>query len=137
MTTAIIPILRGFLADHDERWLAEDVEARDWTCPTPSRGRVETGAWWARIHREVFADVRNDPTRMTIAGSRAAVEWTLRGRHIGSLVGEAPSGLVLSIPMAAIFEIADEEIQRLDLYYDALGVLRQAGAPLTEIGAAR
>lgn len=137
MTTAIIPILRGFLADHDQRWLAEDVEFRDWTSPGPRHGRTETVAWWARIHHDVLGDVRSDPTRLTVDASRAAVEWTLRGRHVGSLLGEAPSGLVLTIPMAAIFEVADEEIRRVDLYYDALSVLRQAGVGLAAIGAAR
>lgn len=126
MPTAILAILRGFLADVDPRWLAEDVEVHDHTQPSPRLGRRDAAAWWAWLHREVLADVRSDPRRMTIDGSRVAIEWALRGRHVGSLVGESPSGRMVSISMAAIFEIADEEIHRIDLYYDALGFVRRS-----------
>jgi len=136
MSSATLQVLRGFLADRDPRWLTEDVELHDCTRPQPFRGRAEAGAWWSRLYDEVFADARADTTRVTVDGSRAAVEWMFRGRHVGSLLGESPSGRIVALPMAGIFEVTDGEIRRADLYYDALGLLRQLGVPLAAAGAA-
>jgi len=136
MSTATIQVLRGFLTDHDPRWLAEDVELHDRTRPEPCRGRGEAGAWWTRLCCDVFGDARADTTRVTLEGSRAAVEWLFRGRHIGSLHGEIPSGRVIAVPMAGIFEVVDGEIRRADLYYDSVGLLRQLGVPLAAAGSA-
>lgn len=132
MSDATVQVLRRFLADRDPRWLAEDVELHDPTRPSSCRGRIEAGAWWNRLCGEVFADAHLDMTRVTVDGSRAAVEWLFRGRHIGSLLGESPSGRNVALPMAGIFEVADGEIRGVDLYYDALGLLRQLGAPKSD-----
>ena len=136
MSSGTIQILRGFLADHDPRWLAEDVEMHDRIRAEPYRGRRHVGAWWRRLHEEVFADARADTSTVTVDGSRVAVEWLFRGRHVGSLFGESPSGRIVALPMAGVFEIVDGEIRRADLYYDALGLLRQLGVPLAVAGAA-
>jgi len=128
------PVLRGFLANHDPRWLSEDVELRDHTRPEPYRGRAGAGAWWTQFFGEVFADARADATRMTVNGPRASVEWRFRGRHVGSLLGEVPCSREVTIQMVGIFEVADGEIHRVDLYYDSLRLLRQLGVPLVIAG---
>ena len=38
--------------------------------------------------------------------------------------------------MVGIFEVADGEIQRVDIYYDSLGLLRQVGVPVPVASAA-
>jgi hypothetical protein len=64
---------------------------------------------------------------MTLDGSRVAVEWLFRGRHAGSLGNEIPTGRLVAVPMAGVFEVVDGEIRRADLYYDSVGLLRDLG----------
>jgi ketosteroid isomerase-like protein len=130
------PVLRGFLADHDRRWLAEDVELHDRTATEPRLGRAAASAWWSRLFDEVFSDARADATRVTVQGACASVEWSFRGRHVGSLAGERPSSRLVTVAMVGIFEIADGEIHRLDIYYDSLGLLRQLGVSVPAVSAA-
>ena len=136
MANNTTPVLRGFLTDHDPRWLAEDVQLRDRTGVEPYVGRTAAGAWWTRFFEQVFTDARADATRMTVQGGCASVEWLFRGRHVGSLLGEHPTSLVVTVPMVGIFEVADGEIQRVDIYYDSLGLLRQVGVPVPVASAA-
>lgn len=136
MTTEARRVVEGYLDGHAVEWLSEDIEFRDMTRPGPMRGRQEVGAFLHLFFAEVFSDARIEDVRLTAAGDRVCAEWTFRGRHTGSLVGEPPTGNRVSHPMSCVYEVAGGEIRRASLYYDTAGLLAQLGIGTTDVAPA-
>lgn len=86
----------------------------------------------------VFSDVRVEITNVVIAGTSAAVELVISGRHTGRLsTGAAmlePTGRRLTLPATEIHEFADGCLRRTRTYYDGTTILAQLRAtPATSI----
>lgn len=126
-------VVEGYLADHAAEWLSEQVEFRDMTQPEPMQGRTEVTAFLHRFYNEVFSDARADAPRLTAEAGRVVAEWTFRGRHTGSLMGETPTGREVELPMACSYDVQAGEISAARLYYDTATLVRQvtpdAGMP--------
>lgn len=121
-------VVEGYLNGHADEWLAEEVELRDMTRNEPIRGRVGVSNFIHRFYGEVFADAVAADSRLTVDDGQVFAEWTFRGRHTGSLLGETPTGAAVAIPMACCYEVASGEIVRARLYYDAVTLMAQLGA---------
>jgi predicted ester cyclase len=117
----------GYLAGHEGNWMAETIEFHDMTQPEPYRGRAAVEAWLHRFYVDAFADAKASELRFVAGDGLAAAEWIFRGCHIGSLMGEPPSGREAAIPMAAVYEVEGGEITRARLYYDGAAAAHQMG----------
>lgn len=135
-TIETLRVVQGYLDAHAVEWLSEDVEFRDMTRREPMRGRHEVGAFLHLFFEQVFSEARIEDVRLTPAPERVCVEWTFRGRHTGSLTGEAPTGNPVSHPMTCVYEVAGGEIRRASLYYDTAGLLAQLGIGTTDVAPA-
>lgn len=135
-TSETMRIVQGYLADHSVEWLAEEIEFRDMGQPEPMRGRDAVGAFLHRFFFEAFDDARIDEIRLTLDDSRACAEWIFRGRHTGSLAGEAPTGRSVAHPFACIYEVVGGEIARARLYHDSVALQAQLAVPPVSAAAA-
>jgi len=126
-------VVEGYLEGHSEEWLAEGVELHDATRPEGVRGRRQVTSLIHRFYAEVFGGATADALRLTLDEDRAVAEWILRGRHVGSLVGETPTGRSVTLPMACAYDVAGGEIVRLRLYYDGTSLLAQLAAVPIEV----
>jgi len=118
-------VVQGYLVGHAVEWLSEEVVFRDMTRPDPMRGRQEVADFLRRFFAEVFSEARIEDVRLTAASDRVCAEWVFRGRHSGSLAGEAPTGREIRHPMVCVYEVTGGEIRRASLYHDAAGLLAQ------------
>ncbi|HUY60279.1 MAG TPA: ester cyclase [Candidatus Dormibacteraeota bacterium] len=118
-------VIEGYFTGHGGNWFSEEVEFHDMSQPQARRGRAEVEAWLHTFYQDAFADARAEAARLVIGDGIAAADWVFQGRHVGSLAGESPSGRVVELPMAALYEVRDGEIVRARLYYDSATLLRQ------------
>ena len=58
--------------------------------------------------RAVFPDQRNEVRSLLSGPNTVVVEFDLLGTHLGSLMGEEPTGRSFRCPMVALFEFEDE-----------------------------
>ena len=81
-----------------------------------------------------FPDGRGDVQSIHAAGNVAIVEFIGRGTHKGDLMGIAPTGRQVSIPVCAVYELRDGKIYAEREYMDMLTMMQQLGvapAPAT------
>ena len=125
-------VMEGYFGGHGGDWFAEGIEFHDMSQAAPMRGRTVVEAWLHKFYGEAFADAHAEEARLVVGDGIAAADWIFRGRHVGSLMGEAPTGRRVEVPMAALYEVQDGVIARARLYYDTVTLGKQlgmAGAP--------
>ena len=64
---------------------------------------------------------------MIAEGDKVVVRSTFRGTHKGDLMGIAPTGKQVTMPLILIYRIADDKIVEHWMQADALGMLQQLG----------
>jgi steroid delta-isomerase-like uncharacterized protein len=64
---------------------------------------------------------------VAIEGETAVTEHTLSGTHHGPLFGVAPTGRLVHVDTAVIWEFAGERIRGETVYFDLATMLRQIG----------
>ena len=118
-------VIEGYFSGHGDQWLAEAVEFHDTSQPEPHRGREAVGRWLHHFYGEAFPGATAAEPRLVVGDGIAAADWVFRGRHLGSLGGEPPTGRTVAVPMAAVYEVEGGAIVRARLYYDSALLARQ------------
>ena len=88
----------------------------------------DAGMAMARMWAAAVPDGRIDSLNITEAGNTAVAEFVGRGTHNGDLMGIAPTGKRVTIPICEVLELRDGKIYRHRQYLDAANVLAQIGA---------
>lgn len=127
VSAATLALVSGFAAAHAGTFFAPDAVFHDVTLPDVVQGREAIEAMFGAIYRVAFPDARADVRRITVAGSRAVLEFVFRGTHTGPLLGRAPTGRRLEIPMAAAYRVEQGAIHEGWLYYDGASFAAQLG----------
>ena len=87
----------------------------------------EAGMAIGQMFATAFPDGRIDVQRISVAGDTAIVEFIGRGTHTGDLMGIAPTGRQVTIPVCDILEIRDGKIIAEREYMDMLTMMQQLG----------
>ena len=120
--------LRDFLVHGcGEERLAGDVALDASGVPGRLLGWEAVARFWSVFvgaigEREVVAETAIE------AADRAVIVLRLRGFHRGRLLGRAPTGRPVDLPVVAIGHVHDGQILHLRLSFDRLEVLEQLGA---------
>ena len=94
----------------------------------------DVGLAVGQMFATAFPDGRIDIQSVHTAGNVAIVEFTGRGTHKGDLMGIAPTGRQMTIPVCEIYELRDGKIHAERQYMDMLHLMQQLGvapAPAT------
>ena len=94
----------------------------------------EAGIAVYQMFATAFPDGKLDIQHVHIAGDTAIVEPIGRGTHRGDLMGIAPTGRRIEVPICFVFEVRDGKIVTEREYFDTLLLMRQLGvapAPAT------
>ena len=62
------------------------------------------------------------------ADDKVVIRWSFRGTHVGTLMGEAPSGRRVQLEGVDIFRVRNGRISEFWGVYDALSLTQQIGA---------
>lgn len=116
-----------YFQNHDEQYLAENVEFFDMTAEQPLHGREAMQRALDLFYTEAFSDASTETRNVVAAENGVVIEFVFHGTHTGELAGIAPTGKVVAVPMCAYYAVAHGQIQLVRLYYDAATMRRQLG----------
>ena len=95
----------------------------------------DVGLAVGQMFATAFPDGRIDVQKITTAGDSFAIaEFIGRGTHNGDLMGIAPTGRQISIPVCEVYELRDGKIHTERQYMDMMHLMQQLGvapAPAT------
>jgi steroid delta-isomerase-like uncharacterized protein len=95
---------------------------------------VEAGMGVGQMFASAFPDGKIDIQHIHAAGNIAVVEFVGRGTHKGDLMGIAPTGKPITIPVCDVMEIRDGKVVSEREYMDMAHMMQQLGvmpAPVT------
>lgn len=98
--------------------------------PNPrERANPEEQRQFIAMMREAFPDVHYeyDTDAMIADETGVAATWTATGTHEGELLGIEPTGEDISVRGAMLVYFDDDEIKRIEVVWDELGMLQQLG----------
>jgi steroid delta-isomerase-like uncharacterized protein len=87
----------------------------------------DAGMAVAQMFASAFPDGRIDVVNIKETGDTAIVEFVGRGTHKGELMGVAPTGKTLALPVCLILEVRDGKIYREREYMDIMTMMTQLG----------
>jgi len=87
----------------------------------------EAGLAVSQMFANAFPDGRIDIVNIKESGDTVLVEFIGRGTHRGELMGVAPTGRSVTIPVCDVLEVRDGKIYREREYIDMAHVLTQLG----------
>ena len=88
---------------------------------------ADAGMAVAQMFATALPDGRIDIVSVKEAGDTAIVEFIGRGTHKGELMGIAPTGKTVALPVCNVMEIRDGKILREREYMDMLTLMTQLG----------
>ncbi len=94
----------------------------------------EAGLAVGQMFANAFTDGKIEIRKISVAGDVAVVEFTARGTHDGDLMGIAPTGRRMELPVCTVLEFRDGSIHTEREYMDMLHMMQQLGvapAPAT------
>ena len=122
-----IHIVQAYLSGHQPQFMAEDATFRDFSQDEPLRGREAIGAMLDMMYRTAFSEARAESRSLVADSERVVLEFTFHGVQTGDLIGIAPSGKRVEVPMCAVYDVAGGAIRHGRLYYDAATMAKQLG----------
>ncbi len=94
----------------------------------------EAGLAIGQMFANAFTDGKIELRKISVAGDIAVVEFIARGTHDGDLMGIAPTGRQMELPVCTVLELRDGKIHTEREYMDMLHMMQQLGvapAPAT------
>ena len=95
---------------------------------------AEAGIAVADMFTTALPDVKLEIKGTHVSGDSAIVEFVASGTHTGELMGIAPTGRKISMPVCLVLDIRDGKIYAEREYIDMLHLMQQLGvapAPAT------
>ena len=87
----------------------------------------EAGLAVSQTFARAFPDGRINVVNIKEFGDTVLVEFIGRGTHRGDLMGIAPTGRSVSLPVCEVFELRDGKIHREREYRDMATIMTQLG----------
>ena len=87
----------------------------------------EAGLAVGQMFANAFPDGKIDVLGVHASGDVAIVEFIGRGTHKGDLMGVAPTGNQVAIPVCEVYEIRDGKIHTERQYMDFMTMMQQLG----------
>jgi len=88
---------------------------------------ADAGIAVAQMYTTAFPDVKLDIKGIHVAGNVAVVEFVANGTHQGELMGIAPTGRKISVPVCNVMEMRDGKVYAEREYFDAALMMQQLG----------
>ena len=95
----------------------------------------EAGLAVSQMFGRAFPDGRIDVVNIKEFGDTVLVEFIGRGTHRGDLMGIAPTGRSVTIPVCEVLELRDGKIYREREYMDMVTIMVQVGVTRVPLAA--
>jgi predicted ester cyclase len=103
------------------RYYASDVVATVEGTDQRADGREAAEQMIRYLHQQAF-DARPELKNLLVDADKAAVEADFVGTHTGEFAGVQPTGRAVRVPYAVVYDLRDNQISRLRIYF-SMGLL--------------
>jgi predicted ester cyclase len=86
-------------------------------------GLVAVRDEWLLPFTNAFPDYTHTVDQMNVSGQRAVADFVFHGTHQGELLGYAPTGNELTLPICGTYDVANDLVTSFTLEYDVNIVL--------------
>ncbi len=76
----------------------------------------------------VAFDAVAESTNLIIADGQCCLEANFKGTHIGEFAGVPATGKEVNVPLCVIYDLQDEQIKRVRVYFEVPVFMAQVGA---------
>ena len=125
-----VQLARALVAGRANSPVAPDIVLEDHAQGTALRGPAAAQAFFHSFSADGLRSARIEERCLVADETAAAMEFVLHARHTGVFAGMPPTGRAITLPVALICQIADGQVYRASLFYDAGTLLRQLGMAL-------
>ena len=125
MTATTRQIIADLVKDPAAVALAGEVVLQDHAQGRVYQGRAAVESLLRAFFVEGFPEAQTEVHSITVGETFAVSEFDLHGKQDGPFLGIPATGRQVALPMVIVCQIAEGQIHRLCLYYDAGGLLRQ------------
>ena len=98
------------------RYFTEDVIATFEGTDQRADGREAAGQLIRYVHENAF-DARPELKNLLADTGKAAIEADFAGTHTGEFAGIAPTGRDVRVPYSVIYDLRDDQISALRIYF--------------------
>lgn len=116
-----------FESDFSQDFLAGSIVYDDPVFPSPIEGLEDVTATQGLFFGEVFSNARIDPAHYVVAEDTVVAEFYYTAEHTGPYYGASASGQQVTFQVAGVFEVSDNQITAIRLYYDLASLNQQVG----------
>lgn len=88
---------------------------------------ADAGLEVIQIYTNAFPDLHLDIKHMHAAGDIVVIEFTASGTHKGELMGIAPTGKKMKVPVCNVLEVRDDKVYAEREYLDSAVMFQQLG----------
>lgn len=92
---------------------------------------VDVGIAVADMWTTVFPDMKLEISETHVTGDVVIVEFVVGGTHRGELMGIAPTGRHISLPVCTVLEIRDGKVYAERAYMNMMHMMEQLGVAPT------
>jgi steroid delta-isomerase-like uncharacterized protein len=113
--------IEGVLAYYDD-----DITWNNVALEEVYEGKAAVGQFLTRLFTAI-PDLKFSVSYRIVRGDNVAVQWMIRGTHLGTFMGIPPTGRTLEIVGVSMLTLRDGKFLRDDFYFDIGAVMRQMG----------
>jgi steroid delta-isomerase-like uncharacterized protein len=124
-----LELVKEYLAEHNPALVAEEAAFIDQCMPTSVTGPDAIGALLYEMYHVSFPGAEAVSTRLDAGERSVTLEFTFTGKNDGPFLGSPGTGRRVSVPMCAVYQVADGQIVEIRLYYDSATLTCQLGLP--------
>lgn len=124
---ANVELIQEYLSDHDPEYVADTAVFRDMPTGEVVVGPDAIGARLYELYHVAFPGAVAADPRLHAANESAVLEFTFTGKNTGPFAGLGPTDRSVSVPMCVVYDIADQRIAGIRVYYDSATMMSQLG----------
>lgn len=128
-----LSVVQFYIETRDPELLAENAAYFDQT-DTPITGRDQIAHEQHLLFGDAFTNTRFEPVRYIVAEDHVVAEFYFSGVNTGPYRDMPPTELETRLMMVGIFQVEDDLIVSMGLYYDEADLWRQLGYEGTGVG---
>jgi hypothetical protein len=114
-----LPVVEAFFQSHNAHHFAENGEWLDMAQNTAVRGRAQIADVIRRWYAEDFYEAHDEPVNLVVTDDTVVAEWIFHGKPRQQATCDAAEiSVSISVSIVAVFEVCEQLIQRVRLYYD-------------------
>ena len=114
-TSKTLANMESYIKTHDVQFVAQDAVFINMSTGEQTKGREAIGNMLHYIYHVAF-DAKAEIKSQSITETKAVVEASFKGKHIGEFAGQQPTNKEVDVPLCITYDLKDGLITEARIY---------------------